>query len=47
MPAMAMLGEQPFLPGISNQTVIISVISAAVLYAIYYVSMPSNVQYKD
>lgn len=38
MPTLAMLGEDNFLPGISNQFAFTGLAVVAVLYAVYYVS---------
>jgi len=42
MPAMAMIDQQSFLPVSINQTAVIGLAVAVVLYALYYVSLSSK-----
>ena len=39
MPTIAMLGQDNFLPGISNQVAFTGAAIALVIYALYYVSL--------
>ncbi|KAH6711218.1 phenylacetate 2-hydroxylase [Leptodontidium sp. MPI-SDFR-AT-0119] len=45
MPTLAMLGEDNFLPGISNQFAFTGLAVVAVLYAVYYFSTSTDIPY--